>query len=358
MLPEDIFCAGRHRKTDTLYAGSFPGAGQDRFILPGRPAAARTRRSTMAFEWTVTEEEAAEADELAVMIPSVTVRRFAAETGFIFSDAARACLLCTSSAPLKIRYYYLTQLGERTEDTALRDQIRSFLKKQKARIAALMQNPDSACVYGVILDADEEYLPAAYFLRLGAALQWAEKNTGNNAFEVIKKPLQDRRTVKRSAGNLSFDARGRLLDFKDTEAEPVQADLTCAGFRKGLDAVPNPFSRGDIVRRWDRNKYGIIEGSRSLSGGAIPAADEHNGCVRVVWVFDEADTASAVGNFYHTYESPVQLESYVPAGGEEDATGADALLLSAQELVRGEGSLEKLQYCTDRLRQRYRGAGK
>ena len=71
---------------------------------------------------------------LKVMIPSDDVRKYAIETGFVFSDWLIAALLYHSNMKIKERELYYSRLIRETDDAKLKGQLEKYLKCEKHQI--------------------------------------------------------------------------------------------------------------------------------------------------------------------------------------------------------------------------------
>ena len=128
-------------------------------------------------------------------------------------------------------------------------------------------------------------------------------------------------------------------------------------FVRAFFPLPNPFERGDIVRKIRPDGlegYGIVETSQQQVRESLerwkekPELFEEFGddAIRVAFLCDD-------GTFCHSHPLPLYLELYQPNWGPGDTedSARDNLLLAASQIYRGKGSLDDLWYFTMEYRK-------
>ena len=293
-----------------------------------------------------------EQDELEAMIPSETVRQYVLETGWIFTDWQRAALLAHSWRPVEDRLSLLRRLSGQTSDEELRRQIAVYVDWVEQVIRELQDNRDRRCVYVLKLedeDNGDDYrciTPGAYFFDWETACECGRKSGGR--FEIEKYRVADCPDTGESyaVSGANFDRDGRI-DYLSREFYRTEDDFTRTFF-----LLPNPFERGDIVRRVSPtcgpDDYGIVETSqkqvrefheRLKSGNHLLPPQFEDDNLRVEFLNDD-------GTFSHDHVLPLHLERYEPEWGPDNtAEGTrDDLLLVASMLYKGDGALDELGY--------------
>lgn len=209
--------------------------------------------------------------ELEILIPSITVRDYVMETGWIFTDFQKAALLCHRGLLLKDEYSYLRELGERTADRILRKQITAYLEGIEKGVRELKENNGRRYVYVLkVMEEggfwDGEYLTAGYFFDWKTALENGKKEKAS--FE-IEKHLADDMTVSEDIprsyyadAGIRFNKDGKAVCFWDSRET---SGFDNKRFDEAIIEIPNPFERGDIVKykRTDGQEvFGIVEEDR------------------------------------------------------------------------------------------------
>ena len=86
-------------------------------------------------------------EELELIVPSESVRKYVVDTGYMFSDWQRAALLYHNDMCIRQRLQYLQVIQEETADETLKDQIRRYIWTEEERLRLFKQNPDNKYVY-------------------------------------------------------------------------------------------------------------------------------------------------------------------------------------------------------------------
>lgn len=146
---------------------------------------------------------------------------------------------------------------------------------------------------------------------------------------------------------MEFDRDGRAVYLSHTYDNVEEEE-----FIKAFLPLPNPFERGDVVRRVGSNRpedYGIVETSQKRHKENYERwKDDPNHFtefgddrIRVAFLCND-------GTFSHAHIFPMYLERYQPEWNSYNMEGSplDNLLLSASEMYQGKGSLDELWQCT------------
>ena len=211
---------------------------------------------------------------LEKMIPSEYVRGYVQNTGITFTDAQKAALLANGwigNLHLKEQFQYLRILRDTTSDTELKSQITTYLGRMERYLQELKDNHDRSCIYILKIENDTEgdnyyrISPDAYFFDYESACEYGRGS--NRRFQIEKLYVSDKKVYGAEDDDnydyvvtyIQFDEKGNAVylchEYDDTEEEK---------FVNAFFPLPNPFERGDIVRRVGSDNpedYGIIETS-------------------------------------------------------------------------------------------------
>lgn len=290
--------------------------------------------------------------ELEILIPSETVRNYILETGWVFTDKEKAALLFHNNLPLQEQHSYLRDLGAKTADKELREQITEYLDCKEQGFQAFKENENKNHIYVLRVKAEEEdqyyqIQPKRYFFDWKLAYECGKKK--GQPFQLQKCVVYDVSKQSNddnnpSVADLQFDEDGEALCFWSRE---VLFDEEKNGyFTYVFYEVPNPFEQGDIVKQAGTEDYGIVENSQEQWKEALARyqSDEWKGFgpdysdvqIRVAFLSED-------GTFGHAHVNPVVLDLYQPKIFQSPM---DQLLLSASDLYKGKGSLDELYYAT------------
>lgn len=295
-----------------------------------------------------------ENDELEILIPSKTVRDYVVQTDWTFTDAQKAALLAhgwISDLPLSDQLSHLKTLRDSTDDTELKAQITTYLDRMERSLHELMDYRDN-CIYVLKIENDEygdnyhHISPEGYYFDWDTACVRGWKH--NRRFQIEKLFVEDENDCENYViAYIHFDKNGDAVYLSNELNAPEREPFLDTFF-----PLPNPFERGDIVRRVgsDRSEdFGIVETSqkecqedyerrKSKSHLFTEFGDDR---IRVVFLNDD-------GTFSHAHVIPMYLERYQPEWGPHDTEDGtrDNLLLAASDMYKGEGSLDELWYFT------------
>lgn len=306
----------------------------------------------------ISPEEAEKINELEVMIPSETTRKFVQETGCVISEPSRAKLIMQSEAPLSVRCALLERLAASAVDDDLRREIRHFLSSLRSDLEVVRTNTESRFVYMAMSHSDPERSEPRLFADFEPALAWALKYYTGEAFALCRELIQSSSSAVQDRACLEFSETGRLMDFHKDRADAAGTPaIECPEFMRSLCEVPNPFGLGDIVWLPGRNEYGVVEALPAVlsepngPGGSLDSMETR---LRVVFMGHPDGPPKRVGEFGAELVSPIHLERYEPAGWDA-GFGFDGMLLALQQLCRGTGSIETLRRYAEQHRS-YREA--
>ncbi len=299
-----------------------------------------------------------EQDELEAMIPSETVRQYVLETGWTFTDWQRATLLAHSWRPVEDKLALLRRLNGQTSDEELLRQIMAYVDWVEQVIRELQDNRDRRCVYVLKLedeDNGDDYRripPEAYFFDWETACECGRKSGGR--FEIEKYRVADCPDTGESyaVSGADFDRDGRI-NYLSREFYRTEDDFTRTFF-----LLPNPFERGDIIRRvfptGAPDDYGVVETSREqmresyerLKDGKHFFTQFGDDSIRAEFLNDD-------GTFTHDHILPLYFERYEPEWDPDDTPDGtrDNVLLMASMVYKGEGALDELGYYVMKYRK-------
>lgn len=308
-------------------------------------------------------------DILEVMIPSETVRKYVLETGWTFTDKEKATLMYMryNDLPLQELHTCLRDLGDKTADEGLREQITAFLKSEERAIQAFKGNLDGRCIYILQIKKNDDYWDTnyrtcGYFSAWNTALECGKR--AESTFKIEKyvvdgvEEFDENTCCHDSIATLRFNKDGELTGVHSSEIpcyeqdEPDFADL--------YFEIPNPFEQGDIIKSICRGKYGIVDTTQRQWKHSVakytemPGADYLDVHIGVIW-FDEKE-----GTFDLGYNiNPLDLELYLPKDMDAGEHGLmDRLLMCASLVDRGQSSLDELYSLTMEYRKMREKANK
>lgn len=300
------------------------------------------------------------------LIPSEYVREYVQKADITFTDSQKATLLANGwigNLPLDDQYKYLRILRDSTSDTELKPQITSYLGRMDRHLQELKDNNDRKCIYILKIENDTEgdnyyrISPEAYFFDYESAGEYGRGS--KRRFQVEKLFVSDKKVYGADDNNydyvvtyIQFDEKGNAVylshEYDDTDEEK---------FVNAFFQLPNPFERGDIVRRVGSDKdedYGIVETSQKQCRETYERLKDKpefysefgDDNIRAVFLNDD-------GTFGHEHVIPLYLEKYDPKWSTDDTVdGArDNLLIAASWMYTGDGSLDDLEYCAEKYRR-------
>ena len=301
------------------------------------------------------------------LIQSEYVREYVQKTGITFTDEQKATLLANSwlgNLPLNEQFRNLRILCDSTNDTELKSQITTYLDRMERQLRELKDNSARNCIYILKIENDAEgdnyyrISPDGYFFDYESACEYGRGS--NHCFQIEKLFVSDKKVYGAEDDDnyddvvtyIQFDEKGNAIylshEYDDSEEEK---------FVSAFFQLPNPFERGDIVKRVGSNKpedFGIVETSQKQCRETFERLKDHpdfysefgNDRIRVVFLNDD-------GTFGHDHIVPLYLEKHNPKWSSDDtADGArDNLLIAASWIYTGEGSLDDLEFCAEKYRR-------
>ena len=297
-------------------------------------------------------------DEIAleILAPSKDVRDHILKTGWTFTDAQKATLLANSwigGQPLEDQLGHLRTLRNGTDDLELKGQITAYLDRMERRLRELKNNQDKSCVYILKVETDEDGDDYCHIMPEGYFFDWemacAKGREQKRRFQIEKLLMSDENEI---ISYIQFDREGRAIYLSHTYDDPEEER-----FVRSFFPLPNPFERGDIVRRVGSDRpedYGIVETSQKRCREDYERWKDNPGLftefgddrIRVVFLCED-------GTFSHAHIIPIYLERYQPEWGPHDTESGtrDNLLLEASAMYQGEGSLDELWHFTMEYRR-------
>lgn len=311
--------------------------------------------------------------ELEILIPSGYVRNYIKESGWAFTDREKASLLYHADIPWRERCQRMKDLQHRTHDGELKREIFAYLDKVEMEYAAFKENDSRSHIYILKIREeggswDGEYLVRGYFFDWETAYGYGKKEDA--PFEIEKhlaegkKDLiesEDMETCGYTVAYLYFNEKGDEQYFGSLGMENDVGDDFYETFRTAFYKVPNPFERGDIVRRVQTEEYGIVEVSQKWwkekmikfqSSEYRQRVDYSDVQIRVAFLNKD-------GTFSHDHINPIDLEWYCPE--QKAGSARDDLLLEAGAMYRNDdtaaslASLDELYYFTMKYREEVTG---
>lgn len=157
-----------------------------------------------------------------------------------------------------------------------------------------------------------------------------------------------------------MERRCKKLKKEESRINAIYENTEAEQFVNMFFQLPNPFERGDIVRRVGSNKdedFGIVETTQKqcledyerFKNKPEFYSEFGDDRIRVVFLNDD-------GTFSHAHIIPMYLEKYDPEWSYGDTTDAsrDNLLIAASWMYTGEGSLDELEICAEEYRKEKR----
>lgn len=290
--------------------------------------------------------------EFQTMVPSTTVRNYAREAPWNFSDLSRACLIANSDARINDKIRYLRRIQEYTEDKELYAQIESYISGVQSLLQSFKQNGKPYYTYILYLMEDDiDYSdPDGYFTDFDLAFD-AGVST-KKAFRIEKRALNMLLEKSEFYAEIRYDNEGDLINIYYSTDDRMVTYQGHPNFMMSYIFVPNPFERGDIVYHIRTNQYGVVETSKDddiewfiHDANQVAASDFDFTDVAITVAFLNCD-----GTFSHQHINPVYLEKYSIEVPWSEASARDRLLSCAQDIYRGEGSLEEITYLQNAYR--------
>ena len=303
---------------------------------------------------------------LEAMIQSEYVREYVIKTGWTFTDAQKATLLANSwigKLSLDEQFQYLRILIDTTSDTELKSQITTYLNRMAHSLQELKDNSDRSCIYILKIENDTEgdnyyrISPEGYFFDYESAREYGQGS--KHCFQIEKLFVSDKKAYGVDDDDnydyvvmyIQYDENGNAIylshEYDGTEEEK---------FVNAFFPLPNPFERGDIVRRVGSNRpedYGIVETSQKqyretferLKDKPELYSEFGDDDIRAVFLHDD-------GTFGHAHVIPMYLEKYDPewSAGDTVDGARDNLLIAASWMYTGDGSLDELEICAEEYR--------
>lgn len=296
---------------------------------------------------------------LEAMIQSECMREYVIKTSWTFTDVQKATLLANGwvgNLPLEEQFRYLRILLDSTNDTELKSQITAYLDRMERHLRELKDNHDRNCIYILKVENDTEgdnyyrISPEGYFFDYELAYESGCKQ--NRRFQIEKLFVANEDDDDYVVAYIHFDENGNAVYLGNCEYDNSEEKFVNTFF-----PLPNPFERGDIVRRVGSDKdedLGIVETSQKqcretferLKNKPEFYSEFGDDRIRVVFLNDD-------GTFGHAHIIPIYLERYQPEWGDHHTADGtrDNLLLAASQMYKGEGSLDELWYFTMEYRE-------
>lgn len=301
------------------------------------------------------------------LIPSEYVREYVIKTGRTFTDSQKATLLANSwigNLPFDEQFRYLHILHDTTSDTELKSQITTYLNRMERHLQELKDNRDRSCIYILKIENDTEgdnyyrISPDGYFFDYESAREYGRGS--NHCFQIEKLFVSDKKVYGAEDDDnyddivtyIQFDEKGNAIYLSHEYDDAEEEKFVSAFFQ-----LPNPFERGDIVKRVGSNKpedFGIVETSQKQCRETFERLKDHpdfysefgDDRIRVVFLNDD-------GTFGHDHIIPLYLEKYNPewSSGDTEGSTRDNLLIAASWMYTGDGSLDDLEYCAEKYRR-------
>lgn len=315
--------------------------------------------------------------ELEIMIPSGYVRNYVKESGWTFTDRERASLLYHANIPWRQQCRRLKSLQHQTNDEKLKRQILAYLNKAGIEYAAFKENDGRSHIYILKVREeggywDGEYIASGYFFDWKTAYEYGKKE---RMFFMIEKhlaggkknpmELEDGECCGYTVAYLYFNEKGDEQYFGSQGMENDVGDDFYENFRTAFYKVPNPFDRGNIVRKAQTEEYGIVEVSqKSWKENMIKfQSSEYRQKVDYSDVQIRVAFLNKDGTFSHDHINPIALERYWPEQktGKQDGSARDGLLLAAGAMYHNDdtaaalASLDELYYFTMEYRKEVTG---
>ena len=238
---------------------------------------------------------------------SKDVLEYMDRTGFRFSDADTATIIFQSELPEPEQIRLLSEIGEKTEDAVLRQQIEERIAYERLCYQRFQEN-DGGCFYELSAAEDTEYFQLndviGHFHSVDLAIKHAKRFKTSfyiKKFQIIglrediiapygisrlRFPWEDTDSVKDYVGDAisgcRFDTSGNMLycwSSEESEERKKVDDWPASRterFEWRFIELPNPFDLGDIVRRIGSNTVGIVSTSQKRWHESLRLVKERN----------------------------------------------------------------------------------
>ena len=261
---------------------------------------------------------------------SKDVREYIEKTDYQFSDMDIATIIYHSELSESEKLRLLSELGQKTEDTVLCQQIEERIAYARLCYQRFAEN-DGGCFYearkwdagDVIGHFATLDLALAHTKKLGVAFQINKYQIIGRCKKIITPQakfnprfaseweLPERPYQGEQISEYSYSAEGHLQRFwtaeMTREEEDAVDDWGEARFEQRFVAFPNPFEVGDIVRMAD-DCIGIVSTSQADWKEFLHRIEQHG---LVVDYFDASlcvEYFSEDGEATHTHVQPIYLE--------------------------------------------------
>lgn len=267
---------------------------------------------------------------------SKDVLEYMEKTGFRFSDADTATIIFQAELPTPEKLRLLSELGEKTEDTILRQQINERIAYEQLCYRRFQEN-DGSCFYELSAAESSEDFEAndvmGHFCSVDLAIKhakWFEIPFYIKKYQIIGlcenivvpyiRPnphlFCEDMTIKCNyfgddIAGCDYDAQGNPLccwSFEIPEEEKKTIDWGYGRFEWRFIEFPNPFDLGDIVRVVGSDIIGVVSTSQKMWHEYLHRIKERSLMV------DFSDASLVVeylpeeGEVSHIHIQPVYLE--------------------------------------------------
>lgn len=296
------------------------------------------------------------ATKLHILIPSTTVREFVINTGYQFTDKQQAAMIYNQDFAYQDLHDLLMKIHDNTEDEMLKKEIRECIEFEENDVKQFRDNSENKYIYLLkIYDPDdEESYDAGYFINVDDAIIHGVQ------FNIVKwrlyKTYQESMEADYGTGVMRYGQNGELLSCWVAGDCPFKNNPT--HFTQMFYEVPNPFTKGDLIKCIDTGTYGVVEETREEwmekvkkakdqiskydPNKIIPGQLDHMDVNIKVTVFHE-DSVSLT----HRDINPIYLERYFPDKSPEDTKDRDQLLYAISDLYKGDGSITDIIFYLD-----------
>ena len=314
----------------------------------------------------------------AIDFISKDVLQYMEQNNLEFNDSQAVALICHSWLSVPERHKRLEEFAAETEDENLRKQITEMLSVEKEDLKAFHKNT-KGFVYAVLAKETSDE-PCGYFATPELAYAHGLKQTcaftinkyqivGQNGAEMRKSKgywnpylmteMSMEELVDESDRNgliawLDYTQDGILQDFWSQEIERsdkgnIERLYSPNRFENAFVPMPNPFERGDIVRRLPNGCHGVVSTSaeewldllEKVNAGKYKGSDFSDASVTVEFVHEDY--------ICHDHVNPAFLERYEPEKGDDDYD----LLMTASDLLRGRGGLGWFVRCYETYKEKH-----
>lgn len=276
------------------------------------------------------------------------VKKYYKEHDIVLDDFTQATIIWIFHLCWEETLSMLQEIADRTEDEALKLQIRERVEFELQKKEEFMDNHDRKYIYNVI--ENDDGFGFAYFTTVEQALEYGKRNCESD-LRIDKYPLNpvnDQCIVKNRT--CIWDKSGSTImalnpfSYGDFEV-PEETHGRKERFEEAFIHCEFPFERGDIVRHIVTGKIGVLENSREDWERLLERVDSgelYGNAGDIVVSVDYVDEED--GHLYYDHRSLLNLEKVTEFNSIEEKE----LMECISKILQGKEMLTNYGYCLRR----------